>query len=117
MEPIIYCPHCGEEHVASETRDNEGIVVGLFCNRRKALISAAATTWGGEDVYPRLQSFLRRNVDMRALDRIESDKVVGLSRKMAYLFIQTTYAKDRRINYYWIQYHALKAIRRMKGAD
>lgn len=115
MEKERHCWHCDEKHIVSETKDGQGNVVGLFCNRNKAMIVAKTTRWNGEDIYPQLERFLERNVDTIALVRICGEKINGLSRKMTYLFLQTEYAKERGINYYWAQYHALSIVRRMRA--
>ncbi|MDP5273218.1 hypothetical protein [Chengkuizengella axinellae] len=33
-----YCKICKSEHILSQTRDNEGNIVGLFCNTRKRVV-------------------------------------------------------------------------------
>ncbi|WNF07464.1 hypothetical protein [Brevibacillus borstelensis] len=115
MEKITYCRFCNEEHIVSETMDAHDNVVGLFCNREKAMITAHTTNWNGIDVYPAIEGYANRHVDKVALKRIKPDKVNGLARKMAYLFLQTEFAKEHDINYYFAQHHMLDVIRRMKA--
>lgn len=115
MEKTVYCHFCGEEHIVSETKDNNGNVVGLFCNREKALIKSDTTRWNGEDIYEELRNFAKENVDIGAVSRIKPDKVAGLSRKMAYMFLQTYYAKEHKINYYFAQYHMATVIVRLRS--
>ncbi|WP_276913155.1 hypothetical protein [Aneurinibacillus aneurinilyticus] len=115
MEKVMYCRFCNTDHIASETMDTKGNVVGLFCNREKALIVATTTKWNDEDIYDVIERYVYANVDSVALKRIKPEKVSGLSRKIAYLFLQTKYAKERNLNYFFAQYHILDAIRRMKS--
>ncbi|WP_029100206.1 hypothetical protein [Brevibacillus thermoruber] len=115
MEKIAHCFHCGERHIVSETMDGQGNVVGLFCNRKQAMVVVKTTRWNGEDVYDRLERFAAANVDTQALRRIKPEKVEGLTRKIAYLFLQTEYAKERKINYFFVVYHMRSIIRRMKA--
>ncbi|PRT06960.1 hypothetical protein C6356_00615 [Bacillus wiedmannii] len=110
MEKRSYCHYCNEEHIVSETKDSNGNVVGLFCNREKALIKATTTKWNGVDIYGDLREFARRNVDLVAVNRINPEKVEGLSRKMAYLFLQTPEAKESSLNYYFAVYHMTRVI-------
>lgn len=114
-EKVTYCRFCNEDHIVSETMDLDNNAVGLFCNRKKAMLTAFSHKWNGEDVYERLEHFLDRQVDKIALLNIEPNKINGLSRKMAYLFLQTPYAKKHRINYHFVQYHANDIIRRMRS--
>jgi hypothetical protein len=114
MERVVYCRHCEKEHVVSETMDSKGNVVGLFCNTKQAMLDVTTTKWNGEDIYPELRKYLERHLDKVALKRIKLEKIVGLSRKMAYLFMQTPYAKEHRLNYYFVQHHALDLIRRLR---
>ncbi|WP_232696163.1 hypothetical protein [Brevibacillus daliensis] len=115
MEKIVNCHHCGERHIVSETMDGHGNVVGLFCNRKQAMIVANTTNWNGEDTYDTMERFAIANVDTQALRRIKPDKVNGLVRKISYLYLQTTYAKERKINYFFATYHMRSIILRMKA--
>lgn len=116
MERKEYCHYCNEEHIVSETKDGNGNVVGLFCNRKKALIKATTTKWNGEDIYGELRKFARQNVDLAAVSRLKPEKVKGLARKMAYLFLQSPYAKERLINYYFAAYHMTTVISSLRSA-
>lgn len=115
MEKTVYCHFCNEGHIVSETKDYRGNIVGLFCNREKALIKSDTQRWNGEDIYSELRTFARKNVDIGAIARLKPDKVAGLSRKMAYMFLQAPYAKERRINYYFAQYHMTTVISRLRS--
>jgi hypothetical protein len=115
MEKKMYCHYCNEEHIVSETRDNKGVVVGLFCNREKALIISDTTKWNGESVYEEIRKFARKYVDLEAITRLKPEKVAGLGRKMAYQFLQTDYAKQRKINYYFATYHMTMVITRLRS--
>jgi hypothetical protein len=115
MEKTVFCHFCNEDHIVSETKDSRGNIVGLFCNREKALITSDTTKWNGEDIYEELRKFARRNVDHGAVSRIKPEKVAGLARKMAYMFLQTPYAKERFINYYFAQYHMTTVITRLRS--
>lgn len=115
MEKKAYCPFCIEEHIVSETKDPFGNIVGLFCNREKALVQSDTTRWNDENIYGELRAFARKNVDFVALNRIKPNKIAGLARKMAYLFLQTDYAKERKINYYFAQYHMATVIVRLRS--
>ncbi|OME86903.1 hypothetical protein BK120_08245 [Paenibacillus sp. FSL A5-0031] len=115
MTKRSFCRFCSETHTVSETKDPNGIAVGLFCDRRKELITAFTSLWGDEDVFPLIESYVDAAVDSVALKRIKSDKVVGLSRKIAYQFMQTSNARERKINYYFALHHVLDAIRAKKG--
>lgn len=114
MERTTYCRHCNEKHIVSETMDSAGSVVGMFCNRKQRMVTVHSTKWNDDDVHEPLQRYLAAQVDVEALSRIKSEKLDGLARKMSYLFLQTPYAKERRLNYFWTQAIALDIIRRMK---
>lgn len=115
MEKMVYCRHCNEEHIASETMDTNGEVVGLFCNRQQSMIVSNSTIWNDEDVGIAIERFANANVDSGALSRIKPEKVIGLSRKITYLFCQTSYAKERKINYFFAQHHMFIAINKIKN--
>ncbi|MFC4103617.1 hypothetical protein [Paenibacillus xanthanilyticus] len=114
MEKIVYCRFCNEEHPVSETRDSADSVVGLFCNRQKAMITAFTTYWNGEDILPAIERFADRTVDKVALTRIRRDKIDGLAKKISYQFRQSNYAEERKISYYFAQHHVLDVIRAMR---
>lgn len=114
MERKTYCRFCNEEHIVSETLDPNGTAVGLFCNREKAMITAFTTLWAGEDVLPAINRFVGATVDRVALARIKPERMSGLARKIAYQFLQTQYAKDRKINYAFTTHHVLAEIRRIR---
>lgn len=115
MEKTAYCHFCNEEHIVSETKDAQGNIVGLFCNREKALIVSDTTKWNGEDIYGELRQFARHNVDIGAVARIKPEKVAGLARKIAYQFLQKPFAKERKINYYFAAYHMTTVITRLRS--
>ncbi|MGG4142979.1 hypothetical protein ABEW34_07585 [Paenibacillus algorifonticola] len=110
MDKQVYCRFCNEKHIVSETKDNEGNAVGLFCNRRKALIVAFTARWDGEDTFPLIERYVDETVDILALRRITPDKMTALSRKIAYGYVQ-----GRKLNYYFVQHHVLSVIRSRKG--
>lgn len=114
MEKVTYCRFCNERHIASETRDPDGNVVGLFCNREKAMITAFTSLWNGEDVLPAIERYADYAVDIEALRHIKPEKVIGLSRKIAYQFMQGNYAKQRNLSYAFVQHHTLDVIRSTK---
>lgn len=114
-EKLLLCPLCNEEHVLSATMDAKGNVVGWFCNRHKAVVISETTRWNGEDIYGELRSFARRNVDLQAVSRLSPEKVESLAKKMAYFFLQTSYNKDRKINYYFAHYHMHKVVTRLRS--
>lgn len=114
MERIVYCRFCNEEHPVSETLDGADNVVGLFCNRKKAMITAFTTFWNGEDILPAIERFAERTVDKVALSRIKRDKVDSLAKKISYQFRQSSYATERDISYYFAQHHVLDVIRSMR---
>lgn len=116
MEKIVSCHHCGERHIVSETMDGHGNVVGLFCNRKQAMIVVKTSHWNGEDTYDAMERFAAGNVDTMALRRIKPEKVDGLARKIAYLYLQTAYAKERKVNYFFAAYQLRSIILRMKAA-
>ncbi|MEV5028519.1 hypothetical protein [Paenibacillus sp. LPE1-1-1.1] len=115
MTKRSFCRFCSETHTVSETKDLNGNAVGLFCDRRKELITAFTSRWGFEDVFPMIESFVDVAVDSVALKRIKSEKVIGLSRKIAYQFMQTSNARERKINYYFALHHVQDAIRAKKS--
>ncbi|AWB45292.1 hypothetical protein DCC85_14360 [Paenibacillus sp. CAA11] len=114
MERRTYCRFCNEEHVVSETRDTLGNIVGLFCNREKAMVTSHTTAWNEEDIMPAIERFVDATVDRVALARIKTDKMSGLARKIGFQFIQTSYARERKINYAFAVHHILAEIRRMR---
>ncbi|WP_178023076.1 hypothetical protein [uncultured Paenibacillus sp.] len=114
MERKTFCHYCNEEHIVSETLDTNRTVVGLFCNREKALITAFSSVWDGEDVLPEISRFVDAYVDRVALARIKTEKMNGLARKLAYQFTQTSYSREHRINYAFAVHHILGEIRSIK---
>lgn len=105
MENVMYCPYCKTDHVLAETLDNDGNIVGLFCHAEKLLVKVLTSNWNGENILPHLQSFLEASVHKRALVRIDYDALRRLSKKMAYLFLRTSYGKKAYINYAFVEYH------------
>ncbi|WP_314587909.1 hypothetical protein [Paenibacillus terrigena] len=114
MEKVTYCRFCNEKHIVSETRDPAGNVVGMFCNRKKALITAYTSVWNGDDVLPRLEKFTEVNVDRAVLPRMQPDKLEGLSRKFAYYALQSDFARERKLNYAFVQHHILDILRALR---
>lgn len=110
-----FCLLCDEEHIVSKTLDGEGNVVGTFCNRKKELISSNTSKWNGKDIYEDLRKFARRRIDLEAVANIRPQKVGGLGRKMAYLYLQTPEAKKSYVNYYFAAYHMTAIVTRMRS--
>lgn len=113
-EKVLHCPLCNEEHVLSATKDPDGNVVGWFCNRHKAMVIADTPRWNGVDAFASISKFARRNIDRRAIGRLDDVKAAGLSRKMAYLYIQTEWAQEAKVNYYFAQYHMQEAVEALR---
>lgn len=114
MEKVSYCRFCNEKHIVSETRDSEGSVVGMFCNREKALITAHTSHWNGEDILPAIERFVNFHVDFEVLPRVKGEGLNGLSKKLAYQILQSNYAKKQKWNYYFVLHHALDTLRAIK---
>jgi hypothetical protein len=114
MENVMYCPYCKTEHVLSETLDNEGNVVGLFCHSERLLVKVLTPNWNSENILPYLKKFLEASVHTRALIRMDTDALRRLSKKMAYLFLRTNYGKKAYINYAFVEYHTHDVLLAMK---
>lgn len=114
MEKLTYCRFCNEKHIVSETFDKQGTVVGMFCNREKALITAFTVEWNGEDISGPVSRFVDFNTDKAILRNIKGDKLRGLAKKLAYQFMQSTYAKDRKINYAFAVYVTLDELFKLR---
>lgn len=114
MRELVECPYCGFEHVPSLTVDPQGTVVGLFCENAKLLLRVNTTYWNGEDITRQLKRFLNASVRLKPLVKMDYDAIIRLSKKMAYLFLQTQYGKERKINYAFVEYHARDIILAMR---
>lgn len=114
MRELVECPYCGFEHVPSLTVDPQGAVVGLFCENAKLLLRVNTTYWNGEDITRQLKRFLNASVRLKPLVKMDYDAIIRLSKKMAYLFLQTQYGKERKINYAFVEYHARDIILAMR---
>lgn len=111
---LIYCPYCEIEHVPSKTADNQGNVVGLFCDCERLLIRVNTPCWNGESILPQLNRFLKASVRLNALKKMDNDSIRRLSKKMAYLFLQTKYGKERKLNYAFVEYHTRDIIYKLR---
>lgn len=108
-ESIRYCPHCGEEHIVSPSYDTDGNRVGYFCNRVKLFAEAErqdTAIWNGEDISAAIDGFCGSFIDPQALIRLSRDRLPALAKRAAYAFLQTEYAKERRVNFAFAQYYA-----------
>lgn len=114
MDKIEFCPYCNEEHVVVATMDDKK-PVGFFCNRKRKLINAVTTKWNGFDVYEPMREFARKNVNLGGVAHVRPEKVEGLARKMAFLFLQLSDIKDRKINYAFAAYHMEMIITRLRS--
>jgi hypothetical protein len=109
-----YCPHCNEEHVVSETYDNEGTLVGYFCNREKLLISSEAPIWDGENVLTEfLGGYVYETVDADVLARMQPDRLIALSKRIAYRIMRTDWAEKRNINFAFTTYWVNELVKRL----
>lgn len=99
MNKVMYCRFCNEKHIVSETVDGDGNVVGVFCNREKALITAFTTHWNSEDLQPRVASYTRANTDLRALSKVKGNKLRGLAKRFAFLAMKSDFVTERKLNY------------------
>lgn len=113
MEKIEYCTYCNEEHVVSETTDNKGNVVGTFCNSSKRMINSDSAVFDGVNIYDDLRKFARTNTDFKAVANLRPNKVEGLARKMAFLYLQEH--SDKHLNYAFVAYHMTAVITRLRS--
>lgn len=115
MEKRTYCRFCNETHVVSETLDKNNNVIGLFCNREKALITAFTVEWNGEDISGAISRFVDFNVDKPVLRNVQGSKLRSLAKKLAYQFMQTSYARERKINYAFAVHVTLDELFSLRG--
>jgi hypothetical protein len=104
-----YCPHCNEEHIVSPTFDNNGDIVGYFCNRAKLLVDVTNHDgiWDGSPVGFEIGEFTVKYIDVEALRKLNPSRLSALAKRIAYAFLQTDFAKERRINFAFVHYYAL----------
>lgn len=108
-----YCPHCNESHIVSATYDNNGTLVGYFCNREKLLIESTAPVWDGEDVSEYIGQFVRETVDIAVLERMQPDRLIALSKRIAYRLMRTEWAEQRKLNFAFVTYWVNEDVKRI----
>lgn len=117
MRELINCDYCGFEHVPSKTMDEDSNIIGLFCDSAKLMIRVDTTKWNGEDITADLEKFLDVSVNKRSLKKMDNETIIKLSKKMAYLFLQTSFNGSRRINYAFTEYHARDIIYKFRETE
>lgn len=108
-----HCPYCNETHTVTPTYDNVGNIVGYFCHREKLLVEVTNNNavWNGEHIGKEIDEFTYEFIDKEALKRLKPDRLSALAKRVAYAFLQTDFAKERRINFAFVHYYALKSAR------
>jgi hypothetical protein len=114
MEKVVLCPACGDEHIVSQTVDPAGNGVGFFCTTRRVMVEVTSPMWNGVNIAQLTEKFAQRNVKKGTLSRLSDEKLYGLAKKLAYLFLETSEVKDKRVNYYFALYHTHRAVLALK---
>lgn len=114
LEKVMFCPSCGDEHVVSQTVDHNSKGVGFFCTNQRTLVEVTSTMWDGANIAMLAEKFAQRNARKGMTARLSDEKLYGLSKKLAYLFLEHSAVKEKRVNYYFAlhyTHHALLSIR------
>jgi hypothetical protein len=114
-----YCPHCTVEHIVSETFDAGRTKVGYFCNRKGLMTESfgGSAIWNGEDLTAEIARYCRQSIDTDRLSTLPSERLISVSKRIAFAYINHPTNAHRAINFAFAVFHVNGHVSAIKAAE
>lgn len=76
-------------------------------------VESNKAVWNGEDITDEIEAFATGFIDKQALKRLDGRRLTALGKRIAYAYLQTDFAKSRRVNFAFAQFYAERCARKI----